>query len=82
MRLDRTEETTMDTNTFDPEQVAAWLRESDSEVALEARFEIFMDELEVHASPAFGEGRFPEVNRAAKALQMALEAAFAAEEPN
>jgi hypothetical protein len=82
MRLDRTEETTMDTNTFNPEQVAAWLRESDSELALEVRFEVFMDELEVHASPAFGEGRFPEVNRAAKALQMALEAAFAAEEPN
>jgi hypothetical protein len=72
----------MDFNALDPEQVAGWLRESDSEIALEARFEIFMDELEVHASPAFGEGRFPEVNRAAKALQMALEAAFAAEEPN
>ncbi len=69
----------MDTNTFDPDQVAAWLRESDSEAALEARFEVFMDELEVHASPAFGEGKFPEVNRAAKALQAALEAAFASE---
>ncbi len=72
----------MDTSSFDPERVAAWLRESDSETALEARFEVFMDELEVHASPAFGEGKFPEVNRAAKALQEALEAAFAREEPD
>ena len=72
----------MDTSSFDPERVAAWLRESDSETALEARFEVFMDELEVHASPAFGEGKFPEVNRAAKALQEALEAAFAREGPD
>ncbi|MDA8394030.1 MAG: hypothetical protein M0T72_02115 [Candidatus Dormibacteraeota bacterium] len=72
----------MDTSSFDPERVAAWLRESDSETALEARFEVFMDELEVHASPAFGEGKFPEVNRAAKALQEALEVAFAREEPD
>ena len=72
----------MDTSSFDPERVAAWLRETDSETALEARFEVFMDELEVHASPAFGEGKFPEVNRAAQALQAALEEAFAREEPD
>ena len=59
------------------EQAMAWLRDSDSEEALELRFEVFMDELEVHASPGFGDGRFPEVNRAARALQDALEAAFA-----
>ena len=32
------------------------LLEGDSEEALEFRFEIFMDELEVHADPAFGDG--------------------------
>ncbi|HVD04296.1 MAG TPA: hypothetical protein VNF75_09235 [Candidatus Dormibacteraeota bacterium] len=67
----------MDSSTVEPEQVTAWLRESDSEAAMELRFEIFMDELEVHASPAFGDGKFPEINRAAKTLQEALEAAFA-----
>lgn len=51
-----------------------------TEEAAEARFEIFMDELEAHADAAFGEGRYPEVNRAARALMEALEAAFVRDE--
>ncbi len=47
-----------------------------TEEAAEARFEVFMDELEAHADSAFGEGKYPEVNRAARALMEALEAAF------
>ena len=52
------------------------LLEDDSEEALEFRFGVFMDELEAHADPAFGDGAFPEVNRAARALMDALESAF------
>ncbi|MHB1525535.1 MAG: hypothetical protein ACYCZN_04540 [Candidatus Dormibacteria bacterium] len=50
--------------------------EADTEEALELRFEVFMDELEAHADPAFGDGAYPEVNRAARALMDALESAF------
>jgi hypothetical protein len=50
--------------------------EADAEEALERNFEIFMDELEAHADPAFGDGAYPEVNRAARALMDALESAF------
>jgi hypothetical protein len=50
------------------------------EEALEHNFEVFMDELEVHADPAFGDGAYPEVNRAAQALLDALESAFRPEE--
>jgi hypothetical protein len=38
-----------------------------------------MDELEAHADPAFGDGRMPEINRAARALMEALEAEFIVE---
>jgi len=38
-----------------------------------------MDELEVHADPAFGEGKMAEVNRAARALMDALEDEFGPE---
>lgn len=54
--------------------------ETDTDEELEHRFEIFMDELEVHADPAFGDGKMPEINRAAKALMDALEAEFVREE--
>jgi hypothetical protein len=52
------------------------LLEDNSEEELEARFEIFMDELEVHADPAFGEGKMPRINQAARELLLALEAEF------
>jgi hypothetical protein len=42
--------------------------ETDTDEELEARFEIFMDELEVHADPAFGAGTMPRINEAARAL--------------
>jgi len=58
------------------ERASAWVRESDTEAALELRFEIFMDELEAHADPTFGEGKHPEINRAAQALRDALHAEF------
>jgi hypothetical protein len=62
------------------ERASAWVRESDTEAALELRFEIFfeifMDELEAHADPTFGEGGHPEINRAAQALIDALQAEF------
>jgi hypothetical protein len=54
--------------------------EADTEDALELRFEIFMEELEAHADPAFGDGRMPEINRAAKVLMDALAAEFLREE--
>jgi hypothetical protein len=54
--------------------------EAGTEESLEFRFEIFMDELEVHADPAFGDGKMPEINRAARALMDALEAEFVREE--
>jgi hypothetical protein len=43
---------------------------------MDLRFEVFMDELEAHADPTFGNGRMPEINVAAKALIAALEAQF------
>jgi hypothetical protein len=49
---------------------------AETEQELEFRFEIFMDELEVHADPSFGDGRMPEINRAARTLMDALEAEF------
>jgi hypothetical protein len=58
------------------ERASAWVRESDTEAALELRFEIFMDELEAHADLAFGDGKHPEINRAAQALIDALQAEF------
>ena len=53
--------------------------ETDTDEELEARFEIFMDELEIHADPAFGDGKMPQINRAARALMDALEAEFVSE---
>jgi hypothetical protein len=53
--------------------------EAQSEEAMELRFQIFMDELEIHADPAFGDGKMPEINRAARALMEALEAEFVSE---
>lgn len=44
--------------------------------SMDLRFEVFMDELEAHADPTFGNGRMPEINVAAKALIAALEAQF------
>ncbi|MGA8206872.1 MAG: hypothetical protein WB801_09340 [Candidatus Dormiibacterota bacterium] len=61
------------------EQVRKTVLEEDSEDAMALRFEIFMDELEAHADPAFGDGRMPEINRAARALMEALEAEFIVE---
>jgi hypothetical protein len=61
------------------EQVRKTVLEEDSEDAMALRFEIFMDELEAHADPAFGDGRMPEINRAARALMDALEAEFIVE---
>ncbi len=61
------------------EQARHLVLEDDSEAAMELRFEVFMDELEAHADPAFGEGKHPEINRAAKALMDALHAAFVVE---
>jgi hypothetical protein len=55
------------------------LLEDDSEDGMALRFEIFMDELEAHADPAFGDGRMPEINRTAQALMEALEAEFVVE---
>jgi hypothetical protein len=54
--------------------------ETDTDEELEARFEIFMDELEVHADPAFGAGTMPRINEAARALLDALAAEFVREE--
>ncbi|MHB8324470.1 MAG: hypothetical protein ACYDEA_01700 [Candidatus Dormibacteria bacterium] len=53
--------------------------EGDSEAAMELRFEVFMDELEAHADPTFGDGKHPEINRAAQTLMDALHAAFTVE---
>lgn len=61
------------------EQARHLVLEDDFEAAMELRFEVFMDELEAHADPAFGEGKHPEINRAAKALMDALHAAFVVE---
>jgi hypothetical protein len=61
------------------ESVRKALLVDDSEEAMDLRFEIFMDELEAHADPAFGDGRMPEINRTAKALMEALEAEFIVE---
>ena len=52
----------------------------ETDESLERNFGIFMDELEAHADPAFGDGAYPEVNRAARALIDALESAFRPEE--
>jgi hypothetical protein len=48
----------------------------DAEEALERNFEIFMDEVEAHADPAFGDGKMPRINQAARELLDALEAEF------
>jgi hypothetical protein len=61
------------------EEVRKAVLEGDSEEAMALRFEIFMDELEAHADPTFGDGRMPEINRAARALMEALEAEFIVE---
>jgi len=61
------------------EEVRKAVLEDDSEDAMAVRFEIFMDELEAHADPTFGDGRMPEINRAARALVEALEAEFIVE---
>jgi hypothetical protein len=61
------------------EQIGKKVLEDDSEEAMARRFEIFMDELEAHADPTFGDGRMPEINRAARALMEALEAEFIVE---
>jgi hypothetical protein len=61
------------------EQARRLILEDESEAAMELRFEVFMDELEAHADPAFGEGNHPEINQAAKALMDALHAAFVLE---
>jgi len=53
-----------------------YLLTDDSDEAMDLRFEVFMDELEAHAGPAFGHGRMPEINTAAQALIAALEAHF------
>ena len=72
--LDRLEAQTMDVVQL--EQARRLILEDDSEAAMELRFEVFMDELEAHADPTFGEGKHPEINRAAKALMDALHAEF------
>ncbi len=41
------------------ESVRLALLEDQSEEAMDLRFEIFMDELEAHAHPAFGDGKIP-----------------------
>jgi hypothetical protein len=61
------------------ERVRKALLEDQSEEAMDLRFEIFMDELEAHADPGFGDGRMPEINRTARALIEALEAEFIVE---
>ena len=61
------------------EEVRKAVLEDDSEDAMAVRFEIFIDELEAHADPTFGDGRMPEINRAARALVEALEAEFIVE---
>jgi hypothetical protein len=61
------------------EEVRKAVLADESEEAMALRFEIFMDELEAHADPAFGDGRMPEINRAARALVEALEAEFIVE---
>jgi hypothetical protein len=71
----------MDTINAEPEieRARRLILESDTQAAMELRFEVFMDELEAHADPAFGEGRHPEINRAAQALMDALHAEFVVE---
>ena len=71
----------MDTINAEPEieRARRLILESDTQAAMELRFEVFMDELEAHADPAFGEGRQPEINRAAQALMDAIHAEFVVE---
>ena len=59
----------LDSTNTEPElERARRILESDTEEAMDLRFETFMDELEVHADPAFGNGKMPEINRAAQRM--------------
>ncbi len=58
------------------DEILALLDEESDEIH-DARFQIFMQELELHADPTFGEGRWPEVTRASQTLLDAMAQAFA-----